>query len=162
MIEIDDKYKILKPGSTVVDCGAAPGSWSQVASERVNASGSLPNKSNKPTGAGTGTGLVVAVDLHAIYPIPGVTVLAPADFTLSKTREQIVQLLGSRKIDVVLSDMSPRASGTKKLDQDSSLALCESVLKFSAEVFTAGTGVVVFKMLTGGDTAGFMKSLKEE
>jgi 23S rRNA (uridine2552-2'-O)-methyltransferase len=153
LMEIDDKYKILRPGATVVDCGAAPGSWSQVAAERVN---SEPSNPRRPAG------FVVAVDLHAIYPIPGVTVLAPADFTLHETREQIVQLLEpGRTVDVVLSDMSPRASGTKKLDQDSSLALCESVLTFARQVFAPGSGLVLCKMLSGGDTSSFMRSLKD-
>ncbi|CAM1291820.1 Uncharacterised protein g253 [Pycnogonum litorale] len=124
LVEIDDKYKILKPGMKVLDCGASPGAWSQVASERVNATGADETNS---------TGFVVAVDLNRVYPIDGVTVVTN-DFTADDTRKCLTDLLTQRnlnKFDVVLSDMAPNATGVRYIDQELMLKLIYSALRFS-------------------------------
>lgn len=127
LLEIDDKYKILKPGFAVIDVGAAPGSWTQVAVDRVNA---IPTDVSKPEG------MVIAVDILRIPPIIGANILDHSDFSHNDVRERIITLLGGRKVDAVLSDMAPNASGVRLLDHEKITSLFESAWKFSGEVLT--------------------------
>ncbi|CAL4154151.1 unnamed protein product, partial [Meganyctiphanes norvegica] len=120
--EIDDRHKFLCPGQVVVECGAAPGAWTQVAISRIN---SMPKDENRPQG------MMIGVDLLPIQPLPGATLLSGADFTLPETQEQITNLLNGKKVDVVLSDMAPNATGTKSLDHDLIMALAYSALRFA-------------------------------
>src|SRR2546423_681736 len=109
LIEIDDKYHILKPGMTVVDLGAAPGGWSQIAAKRV--------------GATNGKGKVVAIDLLEMPEIPGV-VFAQLDFLVEDAPDKLLKMLGGRA-DVVLSDMAANTTGHRKTDQLRILGLVE-------------------------------------
>src|SRR5206468_4143977 len=110
LIEIDDKYRILKPGLSVVDLGAAPGGWSQIAAKRV--------------GATDGKGKVVAIDVLEMPEIVGVT-FAQLDFLKEDAPEKLLTLMGGRA-DVVLSDMAANTTGHRKTDQLRILGLVES------------------------------------
>ena len=101
LVEIDDKYHLLKPGMSVVDLGAAPGGWSQVAAKRV--------------GAADGKGKVVAIDLLEMPEIVGVT-FAQLDFMDDDAPEKLTAMLGGRA-DVVMSDMAANTTGHRKTDQ---------------------------------------------
>ncbi|KAJ8318190.1 hypothetical protein KUTeg_003281 [Tegillarca granosa] len=141
LIEIDDKYNILKPGFVVIDCGAAPGSWSQVAVQRVNADKS---DSEKPTGT------VISIDINPIMPIVGATIIPSCDFTAVETQKKILEKLGQRKADIVISDMAPSASGTKHLDNEIIINLCISALRFSTLVLHEG-GNMLCKLWMGAE-----------
>jgi 23S rRNA (uridine2552-2'-O)-methyltransferase len=136
--EINDKEKLLRPGFTVVDLGAAPGGWSQVAAQKV-----------KPAGR------VIAVDLLDIAPISGVTVLK-ADF-----REQsLIAALKGAQADVVLSDLSPNLSGIANVDQARSLELALGALDFCGKALKPD-GVFVVKAFQGEAFEGLVARLKE-
>ncbi|XP_053695964.1 rRNA methyltransferase 2, mitochondrial [Sabethes cyaneus] len=122
LLEIDQKYGIIKPGSVVIDCGAAPGSWSQIAVKQSNADGSSANKPK---------GMVIGLDLLQIYPIEHATMMGNMDFTKPETHNKIRSLLDNRQLDVVLSDMAPNATGVRSLDQENIMTLCYSVLRFA-------------------------------
>src|SRR5664279_5521416 len=112
LIEIDDKYHILKSGLTVVDLGAAPGGWSQVAAKRV--------------GAANGKGKVIAIDLLEMPEIPGVT-FARLDFLAEDAPAKLLEMIGGRA-DAVLSDMAPNTTGHRKTDQLRILGLVEGAV----------------------------------
>ncbi|XP_042206959.1 rRNA methyltransferase 2, mitochondrial-like [Homarus americanus] len=122
--EIDERHKILKPGQVVVECGAAPGAWTQVAVSGVN---SLPKDTNRSQG------VVIAVDILSIHPLPGAVTLGGKDFTLSETQQEILNVLKGRKVNLVLSDMAPNATGTKELDHENIIALAYSALRFAIQ-----------------------------
>ena len=146
LIEIDDKYGFLTPGAKVVDLGAAPGGWSQVAAER--------------TGATVDEGVVVAVDVTELEPIPGVQVLC-ADFLDDGTPQRIIELLGGAGADVVLSDMAAPASGHKRTDHLKIMALCETALHFANEVLRPG-GVFLAKVLQGGTEKALFDAMRRD
>jgi 23S rRNA (uridine2552-2'-O)-methyltransferase len=111
--QMAEKDRLLKPGMTVVDLGAAPGGWSQVAAKAVGA-----------------TGRVIAVDLLEMEPVPGVTVIS-GDFSEDGTLAAVEAGLGGRQADLVLSDMAPNISGIAAADQARSIGLAELALDFS-------------------------------
>jgi 23S rRNA (uridine2552-2'-O)-methyltransferase len=113
--QIAGKDKLLKPGMTVVDLGAAPGGWSQVAAEGVGP-----------------TGRVIAVDLLEMAQVPGVTVIR-GDFGEQATLEAIEQALEGHAVDLVLSDMAPNLSGIATVDQARSIGLVELALEFASK-----------------------------
>ncbi|HEY1290860.1 MAG TPA: RlmE family RNA methyltransferase [Burkholderiales bacterium] len=126
LLQIDAKEKILKPGQLVVDLGAAPGGWSQVAADKV-----------KPKGR------VVAIDLAPIAPISGVTVLKG-----DLRSESLLQALGGARVDVVLSDLSPNLSGIGNVDQTRALELVTAAIDFCCKVLKP-EGVFVLKTFHG-------------
>lgn len=115
LLEIDGKERLLRPGARVVDLGAAPGGWSQVATEKV----------------GTG-GAVVAVDLLELAPIRGVIVLK-GDVRDPDVRNRVIEALGGRKADVVLADLSPNLSGIAAVDQARAAELVRTAIDFCRE-----------------------------
>ena len=125
LIEIDDKHEFLSPGSVVIDCGAAPGSWSQVAVQRVN---SNATDASKPVGK------VLAVDRLHFASVPGATILSGKDFTLSSTQNELRGLMDGGKAHAVISDMAPNATGVRTLDHEQIIELQLTALKFSVEV----------------------------
>ena len=129
LIEIDDKYRFLKSGITVVDLGAAPGGWSQIAAKRV--------------GAADGRGKVIAIDLLEMPEIPGVT-FAQLDFLKDDAPEKLLDMMGGRA-DVVLSDMAANTTGHRKTDQLRILGLVESAAAFASDVLNPG-GTFVAKV----------------
>jgi len=145
LIEIDDKYHFLKPGITVVDLGAAPGGWSQIAAKRV--------------GAASGKGKVIAIDLLEMPEIPRVT-FAQLDFLKEDAPAQLLAMLGGRA-DVVLSDMAPNTTGHRKTDQLRILGLVEGAAAFASEVLNPG-GTFVAKVFQSGADAALMAELKRD
>ncbi|MDG6223918.1 MAG: RlmE family RNA methyltransferase [Candidatus Thermoplasmatota archaeon] len=127
--EIDDRIGMLKIGSRVLDVGASPGGWSQVAKERV------------------GDGIVVAVDLGDMPPIDGVSFIR-GDISERATIDRIKDIC--QEFDVVLSDASPRLSGNKVYDRGRDLALCWSVMELAQEMLRPG-GTTVIKMFQGDE-----------
>jgi 23S rRNA (uridine2552-2'-O)-methyltransferase len=134
LAEIDDKYHLLKPGMTVVDLGAAPGGWSQIAAQRV--------------GSAAGKGRVVALDLVEMAPVPGVTQLT-LDMTDGDSPERIREALGGKPADVVLSDMHAPAMGHKSTDHLRIMSLVEAALDLAEEILAPG-GAFLCKVLQGG------------
>ncbi|XP_020813602.1 rRNA methyltransferase 2, mitochondrial [Drosophila serrata] len=141
LLEIDDKYGILLPGDTVLDCGAAPGSWTQVAVERTNANG---KQEKAPLGA------VFSIDLLHFHAVPGATIFGGMDFTTSKAQQRLRESLNERRVNCVLSDMAPNATGVRMLDQESITNLCYEVLRF-ALVMSAPQAHLVVKVWDNGD-----------
>lgn len=141
LAEIDDKHQILRPGMVVVDCGCAPGSWSQVAVERVNSNARHSTKLQ---------GLVVGVDLLQVYPLEHATLIGNVDFTTEKGQQKIREVVKERKLDVVLSDMAPKATGVRDLDQDNIMTLCYSVLRFAVQMSQVDA-TVLMKVWSNGD-----------
>lgn len=133
LMQIDDKHEFLKSGARIVDLGAAPGGWSEVAAKR--------------TQADQGKGQVVAIDVHDIEPITGVTFLH-ADFYDDDAPDRLKEALGG-PADVVMSDMAAHASGHRKTDHMKIMALCEVALDFACDVLKPG-GVFLAKVLQGG------------
>ncbi|ESP03933.1 hypothetical protein LOTGIDRAFT_109890 [Lottia gigantea] len=146
LIEINDKYKILRPGQVVIDCGAAPGSWCQVAAQKV-----AKHKQ--------GIGTVIGIDLQNFEPIDGVHVLSECDFTLPESQSKILDILNGQKADVILSDMAPNASGIKSMDHDVIIELCQAVLQFGLWVLKPG-GTILCKLWMGANQKSFENDLK--
>jgi 23S rRNA (uridine2552-2'-O)-methyltransferase len=144
LIEIDDKYRILKPGAHVLDLGAAPGGWSQVAAKRV--------KSDE------GRGRVLAIDILEMPPIPGVDIVQ-LDFLDPSAPERIKAMLGGQA-DVVLSDMAASATGHRKTDHLKIMALAEAAAEFACAVLRPG-GAFLAKVLQGGTEASLLAVLKQ-
>jgi 23S rRNA (uridine2552-2'-O)-methyltransferase len=145
LIEIDDKYHFLKPGLTVIDLGAAPGGWSQIAAKRVGAVG--------------GKGKVVAIDLLEMPEIAGVH-FAQLDFLADDAPDKLLKLIGGRA-DVVLSDMAANTTGHRKTDQLRILGLVEGAAAFAAEVLNPG-GTFLAKVFQSGADAELLAQLKRD
>jgi 23S rRNA (uridine2552-2'-O)-methyltransferase len=149
LIEVDDKHRLLRPGASVIDLGAAPGGWSQVASQRVRASAD----------ARPGRGRVVAIDLLDMAPISGVDFIA-LDFLDPAAPERIKALLGG-SADVVLSDMAANATGHRPTDHLKIMALAEAAAEIARDVLAPG-GAFLCKVLQGGTEASLLARLKKD
>jgi 23S rRNA (uridine2552-2'-O)-methyltransferase len=146
LMEIDDKYRLLKPRGKVVDLGAAPGGWSQVAAKR--------------TGAVDGSGgRVVAIDILDMPPMPGVE-FVHLDFLDPQAPDRLKALLGGAA-DVVLSDMAANAVGHRKTDHLRIMALAETAAEFAGEVLARG-GSFLCKVLQGGTEVALLAQLKRD
>ncbi|XP_031635911.1 rRNA methyltransferase 2, mitochondrial-like [Contarinia nasturtii] len=145
LLEINEKTKILQPGQTVIDCGASPGSWTEIAVNETNANGKMKNKPK---------GFVIGIDLLSIHPIEGAHLLSHSDFTLTKTQDQIRELLKGRKIDCVLSDMAPNSTGVRSLDQDKIMDLVYNVLRFAILMSSENASLLV-KIWDNGNVKKF-------
>jgi len=145
LIEIDDKHKLLKPGQRIVDLGAAPGGWSQVAAAR--------------TQAREGRGRVIAIDLLEMDPIEGVD-FRRMDFHDPQAPGHLREWLGG-PADGVLSDMAANATGHRKTDQLRIMGLVELAADFASEVLAPG-GFLVAKVLQGGAEGEVLARLKRE
>ena len=145
LIELDDKYRFLKVGMTVVDLGAAPGGWSQIAARRV--------------GAANGKGKVIAIDLLEMPEIAGVG-FAQLDFLEQDAPEKLIAMMGGRA-DVVMSDMAANTTGHRKTDQLRILGLVESAAAFACEVLNPG-GTFLAKAFQSGADADLLAQLKRD
>jgi 23S rRNA (uridine2552-2'-O)-methyltransferase len=134
LAEIDDKHRLLRPGMSVVDLGAAPGGWSQVAAQRARVM--------------AGQGRVVAVDLAAMEPIAGVVQLE-LDLTDPQAADRIAEALGGHKADAVLSDMHAPATGHRATDHLRIMGLVEAALDLAETILVPG-GTFLCKVLQGG------------
>ena len=128
LIEIDEKFKIFKGGLTVIDIGAAPGSWSQYASKAVK------------------NGKIISIDLKKMEPINNTTQII-GDFTNNETQEQIKNLL-TDKTDVVMSDMAVNTTGIKNIDSIQTGELCKDAMFFSKEIISKN-GFFISKIFMG-------------
>ena len=139
LIEIDDKDRLLKPGMTVVDLGAAPGSWCQHAARRIQPGGKL-----------------IALDLLDMVPLAGVEFIQ-GDFREDETLDKLKSALAGRRVDLVLSDMAPNMSGIAVADDARVMHLAELALEFAREHLKPG-GDMLVKVFQG---SGFMELRKE-
>ena len=145
LAEIDEKFRILKPGASVVDLGAAPGGWSQVAAARV--------------GAQAGRGRVVAIDILDMPPLPGVEFLH-LDFLDADAPDRL-KAMTAGPVDVVLSDMAANATGHRKTDHLRIMGLAEAAAMFAREVLKPG-GAFLAKVLQGGTEGALLADLKRD
>jgi len=141
--QIQNKFNIIQKGDTVIDLGAAPGGWSQVAKELVGEHGR-----------------VIGIDISHIRPLDGIIFLQ-GDLTEDSTIDEIKQIIGDNKADVILSDMSPNISGNYSVDQARSIYLCEHSLK-TAELLLKPGGNFVCKVFEGEDLQGFIKTVTKK
>ncbi len=146
LIEIDDKYKFLKVGGRILDLGAAPGGWSQVAALRVKAE--------------DGKGRVVAIDMHSMDPIPAVTIFKK-DFYDEDAPEVLIAALGGEKADCVLSDMAAHATGHRQTDHINIIALAEAGYDFARTILKPG-GTYLAKVLRGGTEGQLLTLMKKD
>ena len=141
--EIDEKYQLIKKGFTVVDLGAAPGSWSHYVATKLR-----------------GSGQIIALDLLDMDPISGVDFIQ-GDFTQSEVIEKLRVSLGESKIDLVLSDMAPNITGITVKDQAGCELIFESLMTFCNQALRQG-GDMLFKMFEGESANIARKTLKTE
>ncbi|WP_346321563.1 RlmE family RNA methyltransferase [Emcibacter sp. SYSU 3D8] len=130
LIEMDEKYHLLKKGARIIDLGAAPGGWSQVAVKKVGPSGRI-----------------IAIDINEFEPIPGVEI-TQLDFLDPDAPDRLVEMAGG-PVDLVMSDMAAPASGHRATDHIKIMALCEAAIEFAVNVLAPG-GSFVAKVLKGG------------
>lgn len=140
LLEIDDKHRFLKPGGRIVDLGAAPGGWIQVALDRVGPKGK-----------------VVGIDLQEIEPIAGAELLQ-GDFLADDAPDRLRAILGG-EADAVLSDMAAASTGHSGTDHLRIMALAEAALEFALEVLAPG-GAFLAKVLQGGSERGLLENLR--
>lgn len=148
LLEINERFKILEPGKIVIDCGAAPGSWTQVAVKLTNA-----NAKQK-----SAIGTVLGIDKQPIYPIEGATLLNGMDFMAATSQNKILNILNGRKVNVFLSDMAPNASGIRDLDHENIMKLAYSALKFALQIIHIN-GIFVCKLWDGKKSLQLEKDL---
>jgi len=141
LAEIGDRDGIFAPGQVVVDLGAAPGGWSQLAAERT-----------------TPGGRVIAVDLLEMAPLPGVEFIH-GDFRESEALARLEALLAGRSVDLVLSDMAPNMSGIRVSDQALAMGLAELAMDFADKHLAAG-GTFLVKVFQGADYPAFLNAMR--
>lgn len=139
LLEIQEKDRILAPGMAVVDLGAAPGSWSEIASEIVGKKGEI-----------------FALDILPMSPLPGVNFIQ-GDFTEPEVFEKLLQLIDNRQVDLVISDIAPNISGMTEVDQPRAMYVAELAADFAEKTLKQG-GVFLVKVFQG---EGFDKFLKD-
>jgi 23S rRNA (uridine2552-2'-O)-methyltransferase len=145
LLELDDRYHLLKPGQKIVDLGAAPGGWSQIAAKRVQSA--------------EGRGRVIGIDLLDIEQIPGVE-FTVMDFQDHDAPDRLKAMLGG-KADGVMSDMAANTTGHRKTDHLRIVALAEMAIEFAREVLAPG-GFFVAKVLQGGTEQTLLANLKKD
>jgi 23S rRNA (uridine2552-2'-O)-methyltransferase len=141
--ELDQKYRLLKPGMTVVDLGAAPGGWSQYAAKLLGAKGQI-----------------FALDILPMEPLPGVTFIE-GDFRDEAVLGQLKAQLGDRPIDLVMSDMAPNISGVGVVDQARTVYLVELAVEFARDMLRPG-GTFVSKVFQGEGFDALVLSLRKD
>ena len=141
--EIDRKYRLIRPGMTVVDLGAAPGGWSQYVAKVL-----------------AGKGRIIALDILEMQPLPGVEFIH-GDFTEDEPLDLLMNSLGAEQVDLVLSDMAPNISGMEAVDQPRSVYLMELAAEFAANVLREG-GDLLFKGFHGEGFDALIKSLRTQ
>ena len=142
LIEIDDKDRLIKPGMVVVDLGSTPGSWSQVAIQRLK-----------------GNGRVIALDLLPMVGIPGVEFIQ-GDFREDEILEQLEEKLNGQQIDLVISDMAPNISGISSVDQPNAVYLTELAVDFSLK-WLKPEGSFLVKVFVGSGFEEIVKIMRE-
>ncbi|RMG54148.1 MAG: 23S rRNA (uridine(2552)-2'-O)-methyltransferase RlmE [Gammaproteobacteria bacterium] len=143
LLEIQKRDRLLKPGMTVVDLGAAPGGWSEVARDLVGRHGR-----------------VIATDILPMDPIEGVD-FVQGDFREDAVLEQLRNLIGGQPVDVVLSDMAPNLSGMSAVDQPRAMYLVELALDLAREILKPG-GDLLVKVFQGEGSEAYFRDLRKE
>lgn len=146
LLEIHEKFNLLKPGMKLVDLGAAPGGWSQVAAKIIKSDESASNNS-----------MIIAVDLLEIEPIIGVDCLQK-DFYAEDTEETIIKMLNG-SADIVMSDMAANTTGHAKTDHIRTLDLCEHAIDFALKILKPG-GHFIAKIFRGGTENSALNRIK--
>jgi len=145
LLQIDDKFNILKNAQIVVDLGCAPGGWLQVAKQRM--------KSNN-------NNFIIGIDLLDLDPIEGVNIIK-GDFLAEESVNQLQQILNNKKADLVMSDMASNSTGHKNTDHIRISYLCEKVFEF-CDRNIAKNGNLIVKVLQGGTENNLLKSIKSK
>ncbi|EJM81617.1 MULTISPECIES: 23S rRNA (uridine(2552)-2'-O)-methyltransferase RlmE [Pseudomonas] len=143
LLEVQEKYKLIRPGMSVVDLGAAPGGWSQVTSRLIG-----------------GQGRLIASDILEMDGIPDVTFIQ-GDFTEDKVLAQILEAVGNSQVDLVISDMAPNMSGTPEVDMPKAMFLCELALDLAARILKPG-GNFVIKVFQGEGFDAYVKDARQK
>jgi 23S rRNA (uridine2552-2'-O)-methyltransferase len=141
LLELQEKHRLLRPGMTVVDLGAAPGGWSQVARPLVG-----------------DAGRVIALDMLPMEPLAGVEFIQ-GDFTEDDALQALETALGETGVDLVMSDMAPNMSGVAAVDQAKAMYLAELALEFARSRLKPG-GDFVVKVFQGADFDGFLREVR--
>ena len=142
LIEIDDKDKLIKPGMTIVDLGSTPGSWSQVAVQRLK-----------------GQGKVIALDILDMTGIAGVTFIQ-GDFREEAVLKQLQEAINNKPVDLVIADMAPNISGVKDVDQAGAAYLTELALEFSKD-WLKPNGNFLVKVFIGAGFDDIVKTMRQ-
>ncbi|HCG79567.1 MAG TPA: 23S rRNA (uridine(2552)-2'-O)-methyltransferase RlmE [Oceanospirillales bacterium] len=142
LIELDDKDKLIRPGSVVVDLGSAPGGWSQVVAQRVGEKG-----------------LVIASDILEMDAIADVTFIQ-GDFTTEEVYDELVDVIDGRAVDLVISDMAPNMSGMSSIDQPGAMYLVELALDMARQVLKPN-GSFVAKVFQGEGFDAYLADMKQ-
>ncbi|AZL15231.1 RlmE family RNA methyltransferase [Rickettsiales endosymbiont of Stachyamoeba lipophora] len=145
LIQINEKFGLLHPGQLVIDLGAAPGGWTQVAAKSLN-----PSK--------TPSSHIIGIDLQPMEPMADATIIL-GDFNDLEVYEQLIEQMHGRKADVILSDMASPACGNSQVDHDRIIVLCEMVFDFAYKYLNHG-GSVVVKVLRGGTEQELLTKIK--
>ncbi|KQT66355.1 MULTISPECIES: 23S rRNA (uridine(2552)-2'-O)-methyltransferase RlmE [Pseudomonas] len=143
LLEIQEKYKLIRPGMSVVDLGAAPGGWSQVTSRLIG-----------------GQGRLIASDILEMDGIPDVTFIQ-GDFTEDSVLAQILEAVGNSQVDLVISDMAPNMSGTPEVDMPKAMFLCELALDLAERILKPG-GNFVIKIFQGEGFDVYLKDARKK
>ncbi len=143
LLEVQEKYKLIRPGMSVVDLGAAPGGWSQVTSRLIG-----------------GQGRLIASDILEMDSIPDVTFIQ-GDFTQDEVLAQILEAVGNSQVDLVISDMAPNMSGTPAVDMPKAMFLCELALDLAARILKPG-GNFVIKVFQGEGFDAYVKDARQK
>ncbi|RON17981.1 23S rRNA methyltransferase [Pseudomonas brassicacearum] len=143
LLEVQEKYKLIRPGMSVVDLGAAPGGWSQVTSRLIG-----------------GEGRLIASDILEMDSIPDVTFIQ-GDFTEDKVLAQILEAVGNSQVDLVISDMAPNMSGTPEVDMPKAMFLCELALDLAERILKPG-GNFVIKIFQGEGFDVYLKDTRRK
>ena len=143
LLEIQEKYKLIRPGMSVVDLGAAPGGWSQVTSRLIG-----------------GQGRLIASDILEMDSIPDVTFIQ-GDFTEDEVLAQILEAVGNSQVDLVISDMAPNMSGTPEVDMPKAMFLCELALDLAERILKPG-GNFVIKIFQGEGFDVYLKDARKK
>ena len=143
LLEVQEKYKLIRPGMSVVDLGAAPGGWSQVTSRLIG-----------------GQGRLIASDILEMDSIPDVTFIQ-GDFTQDQVLAQILEAVGNSQVDLVISDMAPNMSGTPEVDMPKAMFLCELALDLAARILKPG-GNFVIKVFQGEGFDAYVKDARQK
>ena len=143
LLEIQEKYKLIRPGMSVVDLGAAPGGWSQVTSRLIG-----------------GQGRLIASDILEMDSIPDVTFIQ-GDFTQDEVLARILEAVGNSQVDLVISDMAPNMSGTPEVDMPKAMFLCELALDLAERILKPG-GNFVIKIFQGEGFDAYVKNTRQK
>ncbi|WP_019582455.1 23S rRNA (uridine(2552)-2'-O)-methyltransferase RlmE [Pseudomonas mandelii] len=143
LLEIQEKYKLIRPGMSVVDLGAAPGGWSQVTSRLIG-----------------GQGRLIASDILEMDSIPDVTFIQ-GDFTEDEVLTRILEAVGNSQVDLVISDMAPNMSGTPEVDMPKAMFLCELALDLAERILKPG-GNFVIKIFQGEGFDVYLKDARRK